>query len=146
MKFVFSVDMAIEEPSNKSNLVFKTPASKNIASIGVLAIRIGVAFSFLWASSGKLMDPAMFGQTLQKMAGMDPATAVSMATLIGSLELISGILILVGIITRPAAAFQIIILIAAMVMFGFDFTKGPAIWKESCDVGCSNNVDFVRRR
>ena len=127
--------MSIKETSNKASLLFKTPMSNNITGIGVLAVRLGIAFVFLWASSGKLMDPAMFGQTLQKMAGMDPVMAVSMATLIGSLELISGILILVGIMTRPAAAFQIIVLVAAMIMFGLDFTQGPAIWKDPALLG-----------
>ena len=122
-------------PYNKAGLIFATPTSSNVASIGVLTVRIGIAFGFFWASSGKLMDPAMFGETLQKMAGMDPAMAVSMATLIGSLELISGILILFGIITRPAAAFQITVLVAALIMFGFDFTKGPAIWKDPAMLG-----------
>jgi len=55
--------------------------------------------------------------------------------MIGSAELLSGILVLIGFLTRPAAIFQIIILISSMVMFGFDFTAGPAIWKDPALLG-----------
>jgi putative oxidoreductase len=60
-----------------------------------------------------------------------------MALMIGSAELLSGVLVLIGLLTRPAAIFQIIILIGAMVMFGFDFTTGPAIWKDPTLLGVS---------
>ena len=54
---------------------------------------------------------------LQNMAGIDPSMASTMAMLIGTLELASGALVLIGFLTRPAAIFQVIILVGAMVMF-----------------------------
>ncbi len=112
------------------SLLFQTPPSENITAISALAIRIGIAFGFLWAGFGKVSNPAGVSQMLQQMAGFDPSMATNMTLMIGSAELLSGILVLIGLLTRPAAIFQIIILIGSMVMFGFDFTAGPAIWKD----------------
>jgi len=39
------------------------------------------------------------------------------------------------LITRIAAAYQLIVLVGAQVMFGFDFTMGPAIWKDPALIG-----------
>jgi len=58
-----------------------------------------------------------------------------MALLIGSLEILSGVLIWIGLITRIAAGYQLIVLVGAQVMFGFDFTMGPAIWKDPALIG-----------
>ena len=117
------------------SLLFKTPPSENISALSALAIRIGIAFGFLWAGFGKVTNPEMVSQMLQQMVGLDPSMATNMTLMIGSAELLSGILVLIGFLTRPAAIFQIIILISSMVMFGFDFTAGPAIWKDPALLG-----------
>ncbi len=117
------------------SLLFKTPPSENISAISALAIRIGIAFGFLWAGFGKVTNPEMVSQMLQQMVGFDSSMATNMTLMIGSAELLSGILVLIGLLTRPAAIFQIIILIGSMVMFGFDFTAGPAIWKDPALLG-----------
>lgn len=116
------------------SLIFKTNTGRLI-DIGILILRIGISFGFIWAGIGKVSDPVGFAQMLQAMAGIDPMISTNMAMMIGMAELVSGMLILVGLITRLAAVFQIIILIGAMVMFGFDFTKGPAIWKDPAMLG-----------
>jgi len=51
------------------------------------------------------------------------------------IKILSGILIWIGLITRIAAAYQLIVLIGAQLMFGFDFTMGPAIWKDPALIG-----------
>jgi len=117
------------------SLLFKTPPSENVSAISALAIRIGIAFGFLWAGFGKVTNPEMVSQMLQQMVGLDSSLATNMTLMIGSAELLSGILVLIGLLTRPAAIFQIIILIGSMVMFGFDFTAGPAIWKDPALLG-----------
>jgi len=117
------------------SLLFQTPPTEKISAISSLVIRIGIAFGFLWAGFGKASNPEGFGQTLSQMVGLDPSMATNMALMIGSAELLSGVLVLIGLLTRPAAIFQIIILIGAMVMFGFDFTAGPAIWKDPALLG-----------
>ncbi|MCH9041660.1 MAG: DoxX family protein [Thaumarchaeota archaeon] len=115
--------------------VFAKPVSENKSAASLLVIRIGIAFTFFWAGYGKASDPAGFGMMLQNMAGIQPEMATSMALMIGILEIISGALVLSGLLTRPAAIFQTAILIGSMVMFGFDFTTGPAIWKDPAILG-----------
>lgn len=117
------------------SLVFAPLSSEKIRAVSLLVIRIGISFAFLWASYGKITDPAGFGMMLQNMAGIDPTVSTNVALMIGVLELISGIFVLLGFLTRPTAIFQIVILIGAMVMFGFDFTTGPAIWKDPTILG-----------
>jgi len=115
--------------------VLLKPVSENKSAVSLLVIRIGMAFAFFWAGYGKASDPVGFGMMLQNMAGIQPEMATSMALMIGILEIVSGALILSGLLTRPAAIFQVVILIGAMVMFGFDFTSGPAIWKDPTMLG-----------
>lgn len=117
------------------SLVFKTPKSENLSSAGILILRIGIAFGFFWASSGKISDPAGFGGMLSMMVGMESTMATNFALLIGIFELLSGVLVLIGLITRPAAMFQIAILIGALAMFGLDFSQGPGIWKDPSLLG-----------
>lgn len=112
------------------SLVFSKPVSDNRAAASLLVIRIGMAFAFFWAGSGKVSNPAGFGMVLQNMAGIDPSMTSSISMMIGVLEIFSGVLILIGFLTRPASIFHVIVLVGAMVMFGFDFTTGPAIWKD----------------
>ena len=115
--------------------IFQTPPSKNLINVGLLAVRLGLGAGFLWAGINKVADPPSFGMMLQNMAGIDPMMAPNMALLIGSLEILSGVLIWIGLITRIAAAYQLIVLLGAQVMFGFDFTMGPAIWKDPALIG-----------
>ncbi len=115
--------------------IFQTPPSKNLINVGLLVVRLGLGAGLLWAGINKVSDPAAFGMMLQNMAGIDPMMAPNMALLIGSLEVLSGVLIWIGLITRIAAVYQLIVLVGAQVMFGFDFTMGPAIWKDPALIG-----------
>jgi len=116
------------------SLIFKTNTGR-LMDIGILILRVGISFGFIWAGIGKVSDPVSFGQMLQDMVGIDPMMSTNMAIIIGTAELISGTLIFVGLFTRFAAIFQIIILFGAMMIFGFDFTQGPAIWKDPSMLG-----------
>jgi len=69
------------------------------------------------------------------MVGIDPMMATNMALMIGVFELLSGMFVLIGLITRPAAIFQIVILIGSLSMFGLDFSQGPGIWKDPALIG-----------
>lgn len=114
----------------KLTSILETPPSKNVINVGLLAIRLGISFAFLWAGINKVIDAQGFGQMLHGMAGIDPLMATNMALLIGISEIIAGVLVGTGLITRISVAFQIVILLGAQLMFGFDFTTGPAIWKD----------------
>jgi len=81
----------------------------------LLAARLGLGGGFLWAGINKVSDPEGFGMMLQNMAGIEPSMAPSMALLIGSLEIISGVLIWMGLITRIAAGYQLIVLVGAQL-------------------------------
>lgn len=104
-------------------------SSEKLKDFGMPAARVGIALAFIWPGMNKVNNPAGIGQMLQSM-GIEPTMATQLAFNIGVFEILSGILIAVGLLTRPAAIYQIAILIGAQVMFGFDFTKGPAIWKD----------------
>ena len=117
------------------SLVFAKSISENKTALGFLIIRIGMAFTFFWAGYGKASNPSGFAMVLQNMVGFEAEMALTMALLIGIFELLSGALILVGFLTRPAALFQIVIALGAMAMFGFDFTAGPSIWKDPTILG-----------
>jgi uncharacterized membrane protein YphA (DoxX/SURF4 family) len=88
-----------------------------------------MAFAFIWPGLNKLSDPSGIGQMIQTI-GLESVTAIQLATFIGTLEIVSGIFIALGFITRPSAIFQIVILIGAQAIFGFNYTEGPAIWKD----------------
>jgi len=115
--------------------IFQTPPTKNLINVGLLAARLGLGAGFLWAGINKVIDPEAFGMMLQNMAGIDPIMAPNMALLIGSLEILSGVLIWIGLITRIAVAYQLIVLVGAQFMFGFNFAMGPAIWKDPALIG-----------
>jgi len=119
----------------KINAILQTPPSKNLINVGLLAVRLGLGAGFLWAGINKVAEPAAFGMMLQNMAGIDPMMATNMALLIGGLEILSGLLIWIGLITRMATAYQLVVLVGAQLMFGFDFTMGPAIWKDPALIG-----------
>ncbi|MDA1346468.1 MAG: DoxX family protein [Crenarchaeota archaeon] len=87
--------------------VFAKLNSENKSAASLLVIRIGMAFAFFWAGYGKVIDPAGFGMMLQNMAGIQPEMTTGMAMMIGILEITSGALVLSGLLTRPAAIFQI---------------------------------------
>ena len=119
----------------KITTILQTPPSKNLINVGLLAVRLGISFAFLWAGLNKVIDVQGFGQMLHGMVGIDPLIATNMALIIGVSEIIVGIFVGTGLITRLAVAFQIAILIGAQIMFGFDFTAGPAIWKDPTLLG-----------
>jgi len=119
----------------KITTILQTPPSRNLINVGLLAVRLGLGAGFIWAGINKVFDPAAFGMMLQNMAGIDPMMAPNMALLIGGLEILSGVLIWIGLITRIAVAYQLVVLVGAQVMFGFDFTMGPAIWKDPALIG-----------
>ena len=109
-------------------------SSETLKDFGMPAARVGMALVFIWAGINKVNNPAGIGQMLQSM-GMEPAMAMQLSLSIGIFEILSGILIAVGLITRPAAIFQIVILIGSQAIFGFDYSQGPAIWKDPALLG-----------
>lgn len=116
----------------KATTIFQS--SDKLKDFGIIAARLGIAFAFIWPGIGKVTNPGGIGQMLQSM-GMESAMATQLAFSIGSFEILSGILIALGLVTRPAVIFQIVILVGAQVMFGSDYAQGPAIWKDPALLG-----------
>ena len=123
------------DASNKTKKIFHTPAKENTVSIGLLVMRLSIAFSFVWAGFNKMADPAGFGNMLHDLVGIDLVIAPTLSLAIGLFEIISSGLILVGLFTRISAVFQIMILSGALAMFGLDFSAGPGIWKDIALIG-----------
>ncbi len=106
-------------------------------NFGLFAARIGMAFTFCWPGINKInnSESSNFGQWLLNSIGFDPTTAIQIVSAMGTLEVLFGIFIGVGLLTRPSAIFMIIILVGAQAMFGFIYTQGPAIWKDPGLIG-----------
>jgi len=103
-----------------------------IKDIGLFAARIGMAFTFCWAGINKInnSESSNLGQYLLNSTGFDLTTTIQIVSGMGTLEVLFGIFIGIGLLTRPSAIFMIIILISSQAMFGFIYTEGPAIWKD----------------
>jgi len=99
---------------------------------GILAARIGMAFTFCWPGINKInnSESSNFGQWLLNSIGFDPTTAIQIVSGMGTLEVLFGIFIGLGLLTRPSSIFMILILVSSQAMFGFIYTQGPAIWKD----------------
>lgn len=74
---------------------------------------------------------------------MSSEIALQLAFTIGVLEILSGVLVSIGLITRLSAVFQIIILVGAQAIFGFNYTEGPAIWKDPGLLGITTLLLFA---
>jgi putative oxidoreductase len=79
------------------------------ASIGKLLLRIGIGVIFIYAGYFKLTHAAMVAPMFESLFG-----AGWLGTLVGLVELITGILVLVGFQTAVAGALQVIIMIVAI--------------------------------
>lgn len=115
--------------------LFTTPPKQNFTDIGILFVRFGLGFTFIWAGFGKISDPAGFGTMLQNMMGVGEQISSMAASAIGSLEFLAGVLLFIGLLIRPSALFIIVILIGSLAMFGLNFETGPAIWKDPAMIG-----------
>lgn len=109
-------------------------SSERLKDFGLVAARLGIAFAFIWPGIGKVNNPEGMGQMMQTV-GIEAAMATQLAFTIGIFEILSGVLIALGLVTRPAAVFQIAILVGAQAIFGFNYAQGPAIWKDPALLG-----------
>lgn len=109
-------------------------SSERLKDFGLVAARLGIAFAFIWPGINKVNNPEGIGQMIQSM-GVEATMATQLAFSIGVFEVLSGVLIALGVLTRPAAIFQIAILVGAQAIFGFNYAQGPAIWKDPALLG-----------
>lgn len=103
--------------------------------LAVLLARIGIAFPFIYAGYGKVFGPARAGMTnmFSMMMNMPKPAADSLTLTIGALEIISGVFVIIGLLTRLAALYQIVILLGSIfVLARLDIGNPnlPAVWKD----------------
>src|SRR5574340_1002209 len=120
----------ISDKNSILKTLFGIPSSQKIVDAGLFIARLFMAFVFIRPGISHTLEPEKLGQGVQMMTGFAPTIATNLALLLGIGEIIAGILIAIGLITRISAVFQIFILIGAQMMFGFDYSKGPAVWKD----------------
>ncbi len=93
-----------------------------------LILRLFASFPFIYAGIGKLgRDQAMVSGMFQSM-GLASATAQTLTVVIGTLEVLSGIGLILGLFTRLAALFQLMPpLFGLVVVYKYDITQDSAI-------------------
>ncbi len=77
--------------------------------LSLLILRFGLSFVFVYAGTFKVTNPSYAG--MFHMSG-------GLFTAIGVLEILTGIGVLFGLLTRPSAVYQTIILLGAIFVVG----------------------------
>jgi len=98
--------------------------NERVADVATLIARLGLAFVFMFSGSSKLLNPMM-----AEMMHLDP----SLWMLIGGLEVLSGLGMLLGLLTRLSAIYQIVILLGAIFIVtggNVGSPDAPAVWKD----------------
>lgn len=110
--------------------IFATAREKG--DVAALILRLGLAVPFLVAGIGKFGPTKKMVSGMFMMAGFPAGLAETLTTLFGALEVLSGVLLIIGLLTRLAAIWQIFVLLSALSFFRFDLMHpmAPAIWKD----------------
>ncbi len=106
----------------------------------ILALRIVLGFIFVIASIEKMADPAAFSTSIGNYKLISPTTALTVATYLPWIELLSGLAILFGIFSRGSSLLILIMLVVftggvvSAVLRGLDiscgcFTQDPSVGK-----------------
>jgi len=79
--------------------------NEKLLDASLFIVRLGIGFVFIYAGVIKLMNP-MFAEMFRLPSNL--------FLLIGVLEVLSGVGVILGLLTRPSALYQIIILLGAI--------------------------------
>ncbi len=91
----------------------------NRASFHVL--RVGMAITFIWIGLLILKDPSSWSGYIQDwVLGMLPVPAPTVMVVIGILDIVTGVLLLVNILTWPAALYAASHLLIVLVVSGIN--------------------------
>ncbi len=108
----------------------------------VLLIRVAVAVTFLVAGTRKLIDLERAGDNFANI-GFPIAQAV--ATMVGSFEVLCGILILLGLATRAAAVPLMVIMVMALISTKLPVLVGGPVGPFSGPSGASGLMPFLNQ-
>ena len=107
----------------------KTPNLKSFYIHTIL--RIGIGIIFIWASYGKILDPAGFGQVIQNYRIMPEIFINPTAIILPWIEAFAGFLLIFGFFVRGASMLINLMMLIFIAAFIFNIYRGIDI---SC--GC----------
>ena len=114
------------------SLLFNSDSSKG--ELALLLVRLGMAFSFVFDGIVKLgPTKTMMADMFSKMMMLPMGAAETLTVTIGALEILSGILLVVGLLTKLAALLQVVIIVASiffLARLGVGDPNLPAVWKD----------------
>jgi len=88
----------------------------NWIAYGLAFLRVAIGLIFLDSGSRKLRDPAGTVGLVKALGFIpDPVTFVAV---LGPLELVVGILLITGLLTRPISAFVALFMLSNLIVFG----------------------------
>lgn len=112
------------------------------AHSAVLLIRLAVAVTFLVAGARKFMDPERTGENF---ANIGFPAAQALATMVGTFELLCGILVLVGLATRAAAVPLMVIMLVALIATKLPILVGGPVGPFSGPSGSTGLMPFLNQ-
>jgi uncharacterized membrane protein YphA (DoxX/SURF4 family) len=99
-----------------------------------LALRLFIGLYFVYASLDKIADPAAFARIVYQWQVVGPIPSNLVAVPLPWVELIAGVLLILGLWTRPAAGVVAVMLIVFLVAAGFVLARGIDV--DNC--GCTS--------
>lgn len=116
--------------------ILSLPFLHSLRQLGPLSVRIGVGFVFLlhgWTKWQSGAEGWRTGEALAGMTGIGPSEPL--AWLVMLVELVGGILIILGLLTRISALGVAIIMVVALAQVkGFGFiTEEGQVWAGNVD-------------
>lgn len=96
---------------------------RQISDYAPFVLRVGLALMLLWFASHELMNPEMWTNWVPAWAtGIFGLSTVTIVTLNGIFELLTGALLLFGIYTRPVAAILFVHMVVIVADIGLSAT------------------------
>jgi uncharacterized membrane protein YphA (DoxX/SURF4 family) len=123
--------MATESTTVRSS----NPLTALVTSKGfVLALRLFLGALFVFSASDKVLEPAKFAIAVRGYALLPVALTNLFALVLAWAELLSGILLILGVFTRQAAAAVVLMLVVFVGAIATTIVRGLVI-----DCGCFSN-------
>jgi uncharacterized membrane protein YphA (DoxX/SURF4 family) len=99
-----------------------------------LILRLLIGLYFVYASLDKLADPAAFARIVYQWQVLGPVPSNLVAVVLPGVELVAGLLLIVGAWTRDAAGVVALMLVVFIVAAGFVLARGIDV--DNC--GCTS--------
>jgi len=87
-------------------------------------LRIGVGLIFVWASYGKILDPAGFGRVIQNYRIMPEIFINPMAIILPWIEVFAGLLLISGFLVKGASMLINLMMLIFIAAFIFNIYRG----------------------